>query len=160
MRCRTGAVLALGCLLAASCSSGEPYGGELPDGSSYPQFQASVYPVLLRDCAFPECHGGEHRFLQLYGPGRVRLDSQSKSADPATDAEMMLSYDRALSLLVTDAELERSELLTKPLEPSAGGQGHKGRDLLGRNVYRSKNDAGYAAIAAWARAAWASGARP
>jgi hypothetical protein len=156
----TAASLALTCALASACASGEPYDGALPDGSTYAQFQADVYPVLLRDCAFPECHGGEHRFLQVYGPGRVRLDPHSMSTDPATDAETMLSYQRALSMLVTDADLDRSLLLTKPLERSAGGQGHKGNDRLGRNVYRSKGDAGYAAIAAWARAAIASGAQP
>jgi hypothetical protein len=158
------AAVALACVLAAACAvgcaTGKPYDDALPDGSSYPQFQASVYPVLLRDCAFPECHGGEHRFLQVYGPGRARLDPQTMSADAATDAEMILSYQRSLSMLVTDADLERSLLLTKPLEPSAGGQGHKGKDQLGRNVYRSKADPAYAAIAAWARAAIGSGAQP
>jgi hypothetical protein len=162
VRCSTAGrlALALACALEVSCASGKPYEDALPDASTYSQFQSQVYPVLLRDCAFPECHGGEHRFLQIYGPGRVRLDPHSMSAEPATDAETMLSYQRALSMLVTDADLDRSLLLTKPLEPSAGGQGHKGSDQLGRNVYRSKQDPGYAAIAAWARAAIASGAQP
>ncbi len=139
-------------LLLFGCAGGEAYREPLPGDVAYEDFQASVYPLLLRDCAFAECHGGEHRFFQVYGPGRVRLDPTLKPADPATEAEVRRSYERALSMVVTDARLDHSLLLTKPLEPEAGGQGHRGTDLLGRNVYRSKADPSYAAIAQWADA--------
>jgi hypothetical protein len=38
----------------------------------------------------------------------------------------------------------------KPLEPSVGGAGHMGVDSLGRNVYATRADPGWRAIAAWA----------
>jgi len=139
-------------LLFFGCAGGQAWSEPLPGDVAYEDFQTSVYPLLLRDCAFAECHGGEHRFFQVFGPGRVRLDPTLKPADPATEAEIRRTYDRALSMIVTDARLDRSLLLTKPLERTAGGQGHKGTDMLGRNVYRSKADPSYAAIAAWADA--------
>jgi hypothetical protein len=37
-------------------------------------FEAEVYPILLRDCAFPTCHGNPARFFRVHGPGRSRLD--------------------------------------------------------------------------------------
>jgi len=63
-------------------------------------------------------------------------------------------------MLVSDADFGQSLLLRKPLDLGAGGQGHEGIDALGRNVYASKADPGYAAIEAWARATAESGDAP
>ena len=79
----------------------------------------SVYPLLLRDCAFSLCHGDPNRFFQLYGPGRTRLDPKLMSSDPATQAEIQRSYDRARSMLATAATVQDSLLLRKPLENSS-----------------------------------------
>lgn len=136
-------------LLLCGCADGEAWTGAEP-AADRAAFELTVYPVLLRDCAFSECHGDRHRFFQVYGPGRVRLAPETASTDPATPEEVMFSYARTVSMLVTDAEVERSLLLTKPLEPSAGGQGHEGLDSLGRNVYASKADPDYQAIHAFA----------
>jgi hypothetical protein len=100
-------VLAL-CLSA--CASGKPYAGGLPQPSNE-QFQASVYPMLLRNCAFTNCHGDAHRFFQVFGPGRSRLDPKQMPSDPATPAEIALSYDRARAKLVTGTTLADSLLL-------------------------------------------------
>lgn len=113
---------------------------------------AEVFPLLLRDCAFVACHGAEHRFLQLYGPGRVRLDPKlSKPDDPVTLAEVQHSYDRARSMLATADRIEETLLISKPLEPAAGGQGHKGVDDFGRNLFASTRDQGYVLLLDWAR---------
>jgi len=122
--------------------------GTTPD---YAQFEKSAYPVLLRDCAFSaECHGSSERFFQVYGPGRTRLDPKSKPDDPATPDEIARSYNRAVSMLMTGKTFRDSLLLRKPLETSQGGQGHKGVDVFGRNVFATRNDPNYLALASWA----------
>jgi hypothetical protein len=132
--------------LLAACGSAQIEPPPTPDAAS---FEASAYPVLLRDCAFPACHASNDRFFQVYGPGRVRLDPMLDVYDPATPVEVQLSYERARSML-SSPQVEDSLLLRKPLEASAGGAAHKGDDELGRNVYRSKQDAGYQALLQWA----------
>jgi hypothetical protein len=120
-----------------------------PDGALFVQ---EIYPLLLRDCAFSTCHGAEARFFQVFGPGRSRLDpAATKPDDPITLPEVLHSYDRARSMLATGAQLERSMLLSKSLELAAGGQGHKGVDDFGRNVFTSARDPGYVQLVAWAR---------
>jgi len=131
-----------------ACAGGEEWIGALP-AADYAHFEATAYPVLLRDCAFSECHGVEQRFFHVYGPGRARLDPMLDPAAPATPDEVVASYKRAVSMLATDGDVERSLLLTKPLETSAGEQGHKGTDVLGRNVYSSASDPSYQALKAW-----------
>jgi hypothetical protein len=143
---RVGSCLML--IALPACASGEEWNGALP-APDYAEFEASVYPVLLRDCAFSECHGGKQRFFHVYGPGRVRLDPMLDPADPATPDEVRASYQRTVSMLATDGDVQRSLLLTKPLEAAVGGQGHKGTDTLGRNVYRSASDPSYQALKAW-----------
>ena len=112
------------------------------------QFESEVYPVLLRDCAFHACHGSTDRFLQVFGPGRGRIALDVKAVDPALPLEITHSYDRARSMI--DAHHpEQSLLLRKPLAVQAGGSGHEGADELGRNVYQSQLEPGYAALKRW-----------
>jgi hypothetical protein len=113
-------------------------------------FEAEVYPVLLRDCAFPACHGNPARFFRIYGPGRTRLDRRSGTYAPPTGAELDAAFDRARSMLSGAPDPARSLLVRKPLEASAGGAAHMGTDALGRNVYASTEDPGWRAIARWA----------
>ena len=112
-------------------------------------FEAEVYPILLRDCAFSACHGAEERFFRLWGPGRARLDPFATTAfSEATPEEIGNSFQRAMSMI--DAkEPSRSLLLRKPLATAAGGAGHLGADKFGRNVYRSVDDEGYLLLSRW-----------
>jgi hypothetical protein len=114
-----------------------------------------VYPVLLADCAFSQCHGAEQRFFRVFGPGRAPLKDASGSESAVL--EMQASYVRALSMLITDGSrpLSESPLLTKPLDLGAGGSAHGGEDVFGRNVYHSTIDPNYVLLLNWA-----SGARP
>jgi hypothetical protein len=112
------------------------------------RFAAEAYPVLLRDCGFPACHGATDRFFSIYGPGRTRLAPDADPSEPASTEEITHSYDRARSMIDAEAAA-RSLLLRKPLASSAGGAGHKGTDSLGRNVYASTADPNFQVLRAW-----------
>jgi hypothetical protein len=112
-------------------------------------FDNEVWPILVRDCGFNACHGGEPRFFRVLGPGHERLDPATRLTAPVTDAELQLSYDRARSMVdANDPNL--SSLLLKPLEVAAGGSGHEGTDSFGRNVFQSIDDPSFQVLARWA----------
>jgi hypothetical protein len=150
-----GPVAAMAALaLLVGCGDAQPPANPaLKDRFTYPQFQTEVYPVLLRDCGFPECHGAPERFFRVYGPGRSRLPSNRTGLVPeALDAPsgQELESSLQLSLSMIDAnDPARSLLLVKPLAEEAGGTHHMGVDNFGRNVYRTAQDEGYLAIARW-----------
>jgi hypothetical protein len=149
-------LLCAGCALSAiGCTSEKAWKGDVPNVDMQ-AFAMNVYPVLMRDCAFNDCHGGPHRFFQVFGPGRVRLDPTLDSQMPPTDQEIEVSYERARSMLITTGPVTQSLLLTKPLAIKAGGAGHRGVDAYGRNVYESKDAPGYQAILQWAESATAA----
>ena len=151
MRSKRDAALVCGImLLAFACAD---TGGEGTVAKrKFPQFQREVYPVLLRDCGFPACHGDERRFFRVYGPGRVRLPKDDMTVpsafDQPTGDEISLTYNLAQSM-ISSTEPGSSLLLRKPLAVAAGGAGHLGVDYFDRDVYRTAQDAGYLAIARW-----------
>lgn len=110
------------------------------------QFEQQVYPVLLRDCGFPACHGDPRRFFRVFGPGRTRARPETDLFDPPNGEEILLSYERARSMLASEDGIEHSALLRKPLHAD-----HGGADAWGHNVYRYEADSGYAAILKWAQ---------
>jgi hypothetical protein len=110
------------------------------------QFEEQVYPLLLRDCGFPACHGDYRRFLRVFGPGRTRYRLETGLFDPATAEEIEASYYRARSMLANEDGVEHSALLRKPLHAD-----HGGIDEWGNNVYRSETDPGYVVLYTWAR---------
>ena len=136
--------LALTCFACASVTE-EPVIGS-PDRVV---FDEQVYPILVRDCGHSGCHGSEARFFRVVGPGHVRLDPTTRLAAPATESELALSYNRARSLL-EPSDPNKSPLLVKPLEVSAGGSDHEGTDSFGRNVYRSPEDPDFQVLVHWA----------
>jgi hypothetical protein len=114
------------------------------------EFALEVYPVLLRDCGFPECHGSMDRFFRVFGPGRLRISMDVLPYDPATPKEIQESYDRARSMLEGEDSVLDSDFLRKPLAKAAGGAGHKGEDVWGHNVYATTQDPDYQVLVAWA----------
>ena len=139
-------------VLASACAS--EVGSAIPMELDACGFETEIYPQLARDCGFPTCHGNEGRFFQVWAPGRARLDESTGILAAPTRAELERSYERALSMLGSyggAATAEDSLLLRKPLEASEGGAAHQGLDAFGRNVYASKEDAGWQRIAQWAR---------
>lgn len=142
----------LAAFVAASspgCPTGGAWSGNVGT-ADYATFESEVYPVLMRDCGYPNCHGIEQRAFQVWGPGRTRLEIES---DDVRVDERKRTYARALSVLYTDGSrpLSESPLLAKPLEISAGGATHGGVDRYGRNVYRSQADAGFQVLWRWAQ---------
>jgi hypothetical protein len=118
----------------------------------YATFEAQVMPVLARDCSFHACHGARQRFFQVLGPGRPRLSPLTPDADPLTPEELQFNYERARSMIDRD-DPARSPLFLKPLEAVAGGAGHEGTDLFGRNVYQDKRDPAYLVLQNWVMSA-------
>jgi hypothetical protein len=116
-------------------------------------FETDVYPILVRDCGYPACHGDRDRFFRIFSPGRTRLSPTTPLYDPPTLEEVDTSFDRARSMLAAVSDPRQSLLLRKPLEASAGGGAHAGLDELGRNVYASEADPSWRTIARWAGAA-------
>lgn len=114
------------------------------------QFEDEVYPILLADCGFPDCHGNPDRFFAVFGPGRTRLSDEAFIYDPPTAQELDLSYARARSMLSSPDGPRRSPLLRKPLAVSAGGQEHAGDDPWGGSIYETKRDPRYETLFFWA----------
>jgi hypothetical protein len=138
--------LFLGCLGAGCASVEDDLGPPLRDRAT---FDATVWPVLVRDCGFSECHGSTERFFRVVGPGHARLDPAMELAEPVTEAELQFSYDRARSML-DPGDPAQSPLLRKPLDVDAGGDRHEGTDSFGIDVYRSVDDPNFRVLLSWA----------
>ena len=133
-------------MLAMGCGEApEAPGLSMAPDREFSDFQR-VYPTLMRDCGFHTCHGSDERFFRIYGPGRVRLDSDSLPYDIISGDEWSASVVIARSMVDPDNP-EDSPLLRKPLAVEAGGAPHGGVDRFGRDIYRTANDEGYLAIA-------------
>lgn len=140
--------LVLGLSLSAACSvEPSPLRLASPDKT---QFHETVYPILLRDCGFPACHGAQDRFFRIYGPGRSRFmpAAGAEPGDPETEDELNQSYERARSM-IDPKHAQDSLLLRKPLSTALGGSGHKGLDAYGRNVYENVQDPRFQALRSW-----------
>lgn len=109
-------------------------------------FAREVYPILLRDCGFPACHGDPLRSFHLFGPGRLRLDPDMDPLDPPSADELNASYERTRAMLVRAAGEDEALLVRKP----GPGGGHQGIDANGENVYADGDDPALRTIAAWA----------
>lgn len=118
---------------------------EIP-GPSYAEFRDAVYPLLLRDCGFVQCHGDPDRFFTIHGPGRTRLDPETDVFDPPTEDEQRHAYESSRGMLASDRGVLDSPLLTRPLE----GHGHGGLDHFGRNVWQY-DDPAWTVLAHWLR---------
>ncbi|MDD9944785.1 MAG: hypothetical protein OXU20_27335 [Myxococcales bacterium] len=136
--------------LASAClfACGDPEGEFTLPAPDYNMFETQVMPILSRDCAFHVCHGARQRFFQVLGPGRPRLSPTTRDADPITMAEVQFNYQRAVSMIDRDHP-DRSPLFMKPLDVGAGGAGHEGTDLFGRDVYASTLDPAFLVLQSW-----------
>ncbi len=123
-----------------------------PPEPSRAAFDTNIYPILVRDCGFPACHGNSGRFFRVFSPSRTRLDEATPLAAPATDAEITATYERARSMLAGASSPEQALLVRKPLEIDQGGAPHMGIDIHGHDVYANSDAQGYVALLEWARA--------
>jgi hypothetical protein len=149
----------LGLTLSLACACGGTEQKPALAKRDFKVFQREVYPVLLRDCGFPACHGAKERFFRVWGPGRTRLPKDMgvlpEAFDLPTGDELSTSYSLALSM-IDDGHPDRSLLLRKPLAVAAGGAGHLAVDAYGRDVYRTAEDSGFLTLARWVYAPPAS----
>jgi hypothetical protein len=91
--------LLLATSLGAGCAAEDtPAEPRRPDRAS---FEATIYPVLLRDCGFVACHGDGGRAFRVVGPGRTRLDPLDALDAPPTAAELDATFERTVSMLAT-----------------------------------------------------------
>lgn len=139
-------------VLLAGCAN-TPGGPAHPPEPDRAFFDEQIYPLLLRDCAFPECHASRDRFFRVFGPGRARLSPDTSITAPPTEEEIEEAYQRARSMLAGAATADRTLLVRKPLEVDRGGAPHMGIDHLGRDIYSSTDDAGYRLLLEWAATA-------
>jgi hypothetical protein len=148
---KQAARLSFGLLVWACCACADTGGEGTVARREFQQFQREAYPVLLRDCAFPACHGAPERFFRVWGPGRVRLPGKMttpEAFDLPTGDELSTTYSLALSM-IDQEHPKQSLLLRKPLAVSAGGAGHLGVDAYDRDVYRTAQDSGFLTLARW-----------
>lgn len=142
-------LVAICVLLGPTACVGDPEPAGPPDVSRA-AFEDRVYPILVRDCGFPACHGNPDRFFRVYGPNRLRIDDELELDAPATTLEIDATYDRARSMLASAESPEESLLLRKPLEVDVGGAAHLGIDEMGRDVYPDREHASWIALLEWA----------
>src|SRR5687768_14460175 len=100
-------------VLLAGCTA--PQESVTPPAPPRCAFDRDVYPILARDCSFPQCHGAPERFFRVYAPGRTRLGA-GVDVGMASDEELAATYERTRSMLATADQPEDSLLLRKPLE--------------------------------------------
>ncbi|HMI84807.1 MAG TPA: hypothetical protein VK550_11990 [Polyangiaceae bacterium] len=109
-----------------------------PGTDDYEQFKSKVHPVLGQSCAAGNCHGSESNSLRLV------------CSVGTTDADVLArwNYFAAVRYLATrPGELATSEILRRPLDPTAGGSYHEGGA-----IFPTRDDPGYTAILEWANA--------
>lgn len=149
-------------VVGSSCV-GEPPPGNPPNPApDRAVFEQTIYPVLLRDCAFPDCHGDpdpadvmgdpypEGRFFRVHGPGRSRLAAETGISAPLVPEEVEAAYQRSISMLASTNDCDTSLFVGKPLEVDQGGMPHRGADKNGRNLYPNKQNYTFRVLRAWA----------
>ena len=103
-----------------------------------------IQPVLERGCANPTCHGNAERPWRIYARHMHRADAAATWSDaPLTDAELTANATWTMPF-IKHADPDGSELVRKPLHPSAGGSPH-----VGGAQYRDRDDPDFAALRAW-----------
>ncbi len=93
-------------------------------------FEVAVYPALLRDCGFPDCHGSEERFFRVHGPGRTRLSDASSIYSPATPEEQTWFLNHAPWTSFNGIPIERAALQNDWLHPNRFGHRRLAEALL------------------------------
>jgi hypothetical protein len=115
-----------------------------------PFFDCKVQPVLTQYCSALACHGDPGRFFRVFARNRSRLggDEAARNAQLKPE-ERAHNYAAALAVVRGD-DPDRSELLLKPLEETAGGYFHVGATLYGNgDVFATPTDPDYQVLAQW-----------
>lgn len=115
-----------------------------------PFFDCKVQPVLTKLCSALACHGDERRYFRVFSRNRWRITDDESTRNAIMDP-VERDHNYAAALAVVDAdEPERSPLLVKPLEQSAGGYFHVGATLYAKgNVFATTDGSDYQVLADW-----------
>ncbi len=120
-------------------------------------FRCNVQPVLAARCSFMACHGNDERPLMLFAEQRFRLGISWEDYETPLTQEELAANLRMVRGFVSRDTAERNLLLQKPLDTRAGGFFHRGKDLYGSDdVFLSRQDVGYQALAQFSQGALAS----
>ena len=103
--------------------------------------QSDVQPMFDRLCAQTACHGDPARRLFLFSSFGTRLGSE---LTPLSDDELRANLEACRGFLDGVADVTRSELLSRPLRPEAGGSPHGGGDQ-----FYDRGDPSYVLLACW-----------
>lgn len=108
-------------------------------------FRCEVHPILLRTCAFGACHSDPDRRFRLFAPHRLRLAGE---IGLLSETEIEANFNATLGFLQSGSS--DAWLLLKPLDSSAGGYFHVGKEMFGGgDVFLSTSDPDYRTIASW-----------
>jgi len=131
------------------CVTG-PGGSPAVTSPDLEQFVAEVQPVFASSCANATCHGDPARPLEIYAVHNHRLDPDDVYLDAdLSEDELWLNYVGARTFIdelrwLDGADADDSALLTKPLDPAAGGAEH-----TGGVQFFDAGERDYAIIRAW-----------
>lgn len=113
-------------------------------------YRCNVQPVLSARCAFVACHGTVERPLVIYAEQKLRLGIEWVDYQTPLTAEERAANFRALGDFVARNPGDPDLLSEKPLDVSAGGLFHRGKDLFGaEDVFVSRDDRGYQILRAF-----------
>jgi hypothetical protein len=115
-----------------------------------PFFDCHVQPVLTKYCSALACHGDSGRFFRVFARNRARLnDDEIQRNAFMLDEERAHNFAAALAVVDAD-DPDRSELLLKPLEQTAGGYFHVGATLYASgDVFAKRDDPDFDVLAQW-----------
>lgn len=140
------------CLAFAGLVGCEP---DLTSDRSKPEldknyFRCKVQPVLVKSCGAFLCHADSARFFRVFGRNRLRYGLPAEDRNtPLEDREIDWNYESARAFVDLDAP-DRSLLLMKPLDQSAGGYYHGGATEYSKgDVFLSTDEADYQILARW-----------
>ncbi len=113
-------------------------------------FDCRVQPVLTMNCSALACHGDPKRYFHVFARNRLRIDPDETQRKAFMKVEER-DYNFAAATAMVDLDRpDASLLLTKPLEPDAGGAFHVGATLFrGGNVFATTDDPDYQVLVQW-----------
>jgi len=104
---------------------------KMPDSAAYSAFQANVAPWIVTSCGSANCHGGPLADFAL----------------TCGDDEAQKRWNAYIASQYVGSPIEESEVVRRPLAPSAGGSYH-----AGGTIFTSTGDSHYKALLEWAKA--------
>jgi len=138
-------------LMLAGCQSGLADAEDLP-APDEAYFRCNVQPIVTKSCSMFLCHGDTARYFTVFARNRLRFGVDERNAE-MVEPEWRFDYD-ATRAQIDREEPEKSLLLMKPLDESAGGYYHGGAVEFGQgDVFLSAEEEDYQTLVAWVNGA-------